>query len=241
MTQYNQKEFIEPLRLVVPGSWVGHIPFISWFLSEFQPKILVELGTHTGNSYCAMCQSIVASNLPTKAFAVDTWQGDVHAGYYGDDIFLDLKKHHDPLYGHFSTLLRMTFDGALDVIENGSVDLLHIDGLHTYEAVKYDFETWLPKISKRGVVIFHDTNVFKRGFGVYKLWRELKEKYAGFDFTHSHGLGVLLVGTEVSINLFELNQTNEIKESNMIPEKNKKPRRPVVDRNQKFAAALSFL
>ena len=210
MTQFNQKEFIEPLRLVAPGSWVGHIPFISWLLSEFKPKILVELGTHTGNSYCAMCQSIVAENLTTKAYAVDTWQGDVHAGYYGDDIFLDLKKHHDPLYGHFSTLLRMTFDNALNVIENGSIDLLHIDGLHTYEAVKYDFETWLPKISKRGIVIFHDTNVFERDFGVYKLWRELKEKYAGFDFTHSHGLGVLLIGTEVPTNLLQLNQTNEL-------------------------------
>ena len=209
MTQFNQKEYIDPLRLVVPGSWVGHIPFISWFLVEFRPKLLVELGTHTGNSYCAMCQSIVENNLTTKAFAVDTWQGDVHAGYYGDGIFLNLKEHHDPLYGHFSTLLRMTFDNALNVVEDNSVDLLHIDGLHTYEAVKYDFETWLPKMSRRGIILFHDTNVFERDFGVYKLWRELKEKYAGFEFTHSHGLGVLLVGADVPTSFLELNQTEK--------------------------------
>ena len=36
----------------------------------------------------------------------------------------------------FSSLLRMDFADARDHIEDGSVDLLHIDGLHTYEAVR---------------------------------------------------------------------------------------------------------
>ena len=206
MTSFNQKEFIEPLRLVAPGSWIGHIPFASWIMAEFKPDILVELGTHTGNSYSAMCQSIVQNNLPTKAYAVDTWQGDDHAGNYDDTIYLDLKKHHDPLYAQFSTLCRMTFDDALKLIEDKSVDLLHIDGLHTYEAVKYDFETWLPKVSERGVVLFHDTHVFERGFGVNRFWCELRLKYPGFNFTHSNGLGVLLVGNKVPSVLMELNQ-----------------------------------
>jgi len=161
-----------------------------------RPRIFVELGTFTGVSYCAFCQSIEHLGLDTKAYAVDTWKGDPHNGSNGPEVLEELRAFHDPRYGSFSRLIPSTFDEALLHFLDGSVDLLHIDGYHTHMAVKHDFESWLPKMSHRGVIVFHDINVRQGDFGVWRLWEELKEQFPYFEFLHCHGLGVLQVGKE---------------------------------------------
>ncbi|MDO8412890.1 MAG: class I SAM-dependent methyltransferase [Gallionellaceae bacterium] len=181
-----------PNSLQPPNAWVGHLPFAAWVIREVAPNIFVELGTHSGNSYFTFCQSVVEAGISTKCYAVDTWQGDEHSGQYNEEIFAKVKAHHQEHYAGFSQLLRMTFDNAASYFTDESIELLHIDGLHTYEAVRHDFETWLPKLAPGAVVMFHDTNVRERNFGVWKLWEELREQYPlNIEFIHSHGLGVL--------------------------------------------------
>jgi hypothetical protein len=188
---------MQPSRLLHGSAWIEHVPFAFWLVEHLRPRRIVELGVQLGVSYAAFCQAVSALGLKCQCTGVDTFVGDAHTGPYGPQILQDLKAYHDPLYAEFSELVPSTFDAALDKIEDGAVDLLHIDGSHAYEDVKHDFESWRAKLSPRAVVLFHDTQVTDRGFGVWRLWRELAAQFPSFEFGHGYGLGVLLMGSDL--------------------------------------------
>lgn len=178
-------------------AWIEHGPFAMWLVRAMKPRCIVELGTHYGFSYFAMCEAVRNSGLSAECFAVDTFQGEEHAGFYGEEVYEGVLAENQQ-YAHFSNLLRKTFSEALTDVEDSSVDLLHIDGRHFYEDVKEDFESWIPKLSSSAVVLFHDTCVRKGDFGVYRYWAEIKDSRPSLNFYHCHGLGVLFWGNEIA-------------------------------------------
>jgi hypothetical protein len=187
----------EPLYLSHNSAWIYHLPMVPVFMHFLQPRTFVELGTFRGDSYMGFCQAVVRQKLNTQCTAVDTWEGDEHAGRYSTAVYDGLKAQHDPKYAGFSRLFKGLFDDAVREFADGSIDLLHIDGLHTYEAVKHDYDTWLPKMSERGVMLFHDTAIRERGFGVYQLWQEISKERPSFNVPYGCGLGILAVGEKV--------------------------------------------
>jgi hypothetical protein len=190
--------FWTPELLGKPSAWWAHLPFAFWIMSASRPRVFVELGSHHGVSYAGFCEAAARARTGSRCYAVDTWEGDEHAGRFNEAIYYELKEFHDRRYGAFSELLKCKFDDALPHFADCSIDLLHIDGLHTYEAVSHDFESWLPKLTDRGVVLFHDTNVLGDDFGVHRLFTELSEHYPHFEFLHGSGLGVLAVGASAA-------------------------------------------
>ena len=184
-----------PLRRI-PSTWIMHTPFALFLIDILRPKLFVELGTFQGVSYSAFCQAVDQLKLHTKCYGIDTWEGDPHTGFYGEDVLSDLRGYHALRYGGFSELIQKTFDDAREDFDDKSIDLLHIDGYHTYEAARHDFENWLPKVSNSGIILLHDIHVYERDFGVWKFWKELKSQYPTFEVEYGCGLGVVAVGRD---------------------------------------------
>src|SRR5215831_11810752 len=134
--------FWGPEQLGPQPVWLEHAPFAFWLVGALRPRVLLELGTHGAYSYFSFCQAVRHLDLETRCYAVGTWSDDDHAGFYNDEVYAQVRARNDRLYSAFSTLVRSTFDRAISEFADWSIDLLHIDGRHSYADVKHDFETW---------------------------------------------------------------------------------------------------
>jgi len=191
--QYHNRKFeYEDILQDVHWPWGGHRYFAYDLVRNIKPQTIVELGTYRGTSFFSFCQAVKDANYDARLCAVDTWKGDKHSEFYGEEVFDGFKNIVEKHYYNLNIkTLRKSFDEAVEEIDDNSIDLLHVDGLHTYAAVKHDFETWLPKVKKQGIILMHDIFISKNDYGVYKVWEELKNEYKTIEFYHSCGLGVL--------------------------------------------------
>src|SRR5438045_4026516 len=155
-------------RLYGVGAWTSHLHFGYYLVAVLKPALLVELGVDRGESYFTCCQAAVENQTGTRCFGIDAWRGDQHAGGYDETTFAQVTAHNRANYDAFSTLIRASFDAALDQFEPESIDILHLDGFHTEKAVRHDVDSWLPKVRPGGIVLLHDVNVRRRDFGVWK-------------------------------------------------------------------------
>ena len=148
-------------------------------MQKARSRTVVEIGTARGGTlmlFCCVAMSdatIVTIDLPCGRFG---------GGYSAFRV---------PLYQDFAWksqkihLLRgdshsnVTFEKSVSVLSGRPVDFLFIDGDHTYEGVRRDFELYSPLVGKRGIIAFHDIAKLapNENYGVYRLWEELKHSY----------------------------------------------------------------
>ena len=172
--------------------WEGHRDFAYDLLQFVRPARLVELGSQYGCSLFTFCQAVRDFKLNTEINAVDMWSGDIGAEMSGEEVYALVQKTAATYYPEVKLhLFQMRFDQALPDFADESIDILHIDGGHTFEDVERDFTTWLPKLKENGIVLFHDV-YSPIDQGSCDHWEKTKKEYdCYFDFTHSCGLGVL--------------------------------------------------
>ncbi len=73
-----------------------------------------------------------------------------------------------------------TLEEVKNILSGNQLDFLFIDGDHTYEGVKKDFEMYSPLVRKGGIIAFHDIinkDPLRKDIEVPKFWSVLKNRY----------------------------------------------------------------
>ena len=112
-------------------------------------KIAVEVGVHRGG----FSEYILANSNNLTLFSVDPWT-DIN-GVVREDI---KKEATDKLakFGARSIIAPMTSVNAAKQFPDASIDVVYIDGLHSYAACKEDMDAWIEKIKPGGILAGHD-------------------------------------------------------------------------------------
>ena len=180
-----------PLYLA-QSNWLEHIPFAFWLMEALKPSGFVELGSDCGASYFAFCQAAARLEIDIDSYAIGDWpdtpEGRAH--------FNALSQYNEGHYAAFSRIRRGKSKEEAAYFKDTRIDLLHICGTQTYPRTKAVFDSWLPNLSKRAVVILHDSDIRASGYGVNRFVNELRKTYPVFEFRHGQGLAVIGVGPD---------------------------------------------
>lgn len=123
-------------------------------------KRIAEIGTFKGD----FAQTLYDTTSPVEMYLIDPWDGDIVSGdrdgnnvelYKGNDLFQHVchrfaDKKHVSILRKFSTELTET-----DIAKK-SLDMVYIDGDHSYAGVKRDLEIVLKLVKAGGWICGHD-------------------------------------------------------------------------------------
>lgn len=163
-----------PLRVLCIGSMYGFIPFM-----------LTRACQDNNYGHVDFVDAVygIKSKNPriNKSFWKET-NFNNHFSFLNDPNWISFHKKTSEEYSKTSKQRRWNY--------------IYIDGDHSYEGVKRDFELYFPRLKKNGYIVFHDINKKNnkvKKYGVNKFWREIKKKnnYSFIDFNGECGLGIL--------------------------------------------------
>ena len=161
-----------------------------------QPRTVVEIGTATGGTLFLFCRYASRDGV---IVSIDLRRGRFGNGYPIAKI---------PLYKSFAmngqrvVLIRgdshldRTYSKARKALMDRIVDFLFIDGDHTYDGVKADFEMYSKLVAPGGIIAFHDIaeQAPETGCQVSRYWNEIKHHHRHEEIIETAGQGWAGIG-----------------------------------------------
>ena len=148
-------------------------------IKDKNPKIILEIGTASGGTLFLFTNianpeaTIISIDLPGGAFGggYREWKIPIYQSFAKNKQKIRLVRANS----HYLK----TFEHVKKILDGRMLDFLFIDGDHTYEGVKKDFNTYSRLVKKGGIIALHDIvdKAYVLGCYVFKFWNEIKKEY----------------------------------------------------------------
>jgi predicted O-methyltransferase YrrM len=138
-------------------SGLGDSAFVLYGLARaLKPKVAVEIGSARGKSACYVGTAL-KQNGEGKLYAIDPHTQTEWNDLNSVDTLAEMRKNIATLGLSEQIEIVREMSGEVAKTWTKAIDVLFIDGDHSYEGVKRDWELFSPHVSQFGVVVFHDT------------------------------------------------------------------------------------
>jgi predicted O-methyltransferase YrrM len=130
------------------------IEALTELVKKEQPESILEIGTAKGGSLYIWSRYLDSVN---NLISLDLPGGQFGGGYdkQKTDLFRTFAPSKQMDFVREDSHQPETYEAVSDVVDDG-VDFLFIDGDHTYDGVKQDFEMYREMVSDGGIIAFHD-------------------------------------------------------------------------------------
>lgn len=167
------------------ASWGYHQPTLSSLVALLRPRTVVALGDIDGGRFFAICDAVHRIAQDTPCVSIASWT---------DEQLNNTRRRMKDQYGGRVGYIRREGIAAIDQFEDGSIDLLYLSGTKPTATITDEFDSWIAKLSGRGVVLVDHVTDFSDGAGAWRFWQRMKQQYLTFDLLSGGGLGILVVG-----------------------------------------------
>jgi len=121
-----------------------------------KPKTAVEIGSARGKSACFLGLAL-KENGSGKLYAIDPHAPTAWNDLESTDTIEDMRRNISALgLEQIVEIVRTTSGEAVRTWAR-PIDLLFIDGDHSFDGVKSDWDSFSPFVTEFGLVVFHDT------------------------------------------------------------------------------------
>ena len=164
----------------IASDWKDHAPFATWLVKRMQPDTIVDLGVGPGFSTFTL-----AAECPGRIYGIDCFRDEFAKYENVRELRTRLALNEKVRF------IKGSFDSVVKVWHH-PIDVLHIDGQTSYEAVKHDYKMWSTFLKPKGICLLHNTGTEP---GIGRVFEEINRPKINME--RGNGLGIITDDTDL--------------------------------------------